>query len=478
MKLNELTVGELLRKFEAREATSEDALRATLAAIEGSQALNAYITVREAEALIEEAQQADLDRAAGGARPLSGVPIAVKDNMCTRGLRTTAASKMLADFVPPYDATAVRLLKEAGAIIVGKTNLDEFAMGSSNETSYFGPVHSPLGENIIPGGSSGGSAAAVAANLCAAAVGSDTGGSVRQPASHTGIIGLKPTYGRISRYGLIAFASSLDQIGPMTKSVEDAAILLGVLSGQDRMDSTSAAAEVPNFLASLDKGVEGLTIGIPKEYFEAEVGIDEAVIANTRAAIATLEAAGATVKEISLPHTQYAVATYYLICTAEASSNLARYDGARYGYRSEAKTLVDMYEKTRAEGFGDEVKRRIMLGTFVLSSGYYDAYYRKAQQVRALIRQDFERAFAEVDLIVTPTTPSPAFEFGEKSDDPLQMYLEDIYTVSSNLAGIPGISLKSGASASGLPTGVQILAPVFMEETLFRAANILDRRSA
>ncbi|MFU8803606.1 MAG: Asp-tRNA(Asn)/Glu-tRNA(Gln) amidotransferase subunit GatA [Bradymonadaceae bacterium] len=477
MKLNELTLAELGRKLDAKEVSAEEVLGATLEAIEAESGLNAFITVRETDDLMEEARAADAARASGTAGALSGIPIAVKDNMCTRGLRTTAASRMLEDFVPPYDATAVRKLKEAGAIILGKTNLDEFAMGSSNESSYFGRVHNPAGEEVIPGGSSGGSATAVAAHLCAAALGSDTGGSVRQPASHTGIVGLKPTYGRISRYGLIAFASSLDQIGPMTKSVEDAALLLQVLAGHDPLDSTSAAVDVPDFKASLDKGVEGLRIGIPKEYFEAEVGIDEAVVRNTRAAIATLEAAGANVKDISLPHTQYAVATYYLICTAEASSNLARYDGARYGYRARASNLADMYENTRAEGFGDEVIRRIMLGTFVLSTGYYDAYYKKAQQVRTLIRQDFERAFAEVDLIVTPTTPSAAFAFGEKTD-PLQMYLEDIYTVSSNLAGLPGISLPSGASTSGLPTGVQVLAPIFQEETLFRGANVLDRRWA
>jgi aspartyl-tRNA(Asn)/glutamyl-tRNA(Gln) amidotransferase subunit A len=478
MKLNELSASSLLAKLTAGEVSSVEAVEATLEAIEGASGLGAFITLRQAEALVEEAKQADAARKAGSAGPLCGVPVAVKDNLCTKDLRTTAASRMLADFVPPYDATAVRKLKEAGAIIVGKTNLDEFAMGSSNETSYFGKVENPVAAGRIPGGSSGGSAAAVAAHLCAAALGSDTGGSVRQPASHTGIVGLKPTYGRISRYGLIAFASSLDQIGPMTKSVEDAALLLNVLAGRDPMDSTSAAEAVPDFLASLKGGVEGLTIGIPKEYFEAEVGIDESVIANTRDAIAALEAAGAKVKDISLPHTQYAVATYYLICTAEASSNLARYDGARYGYRAEAKSLVEMYEKTRAEGFGDEVKRRIMLGTFVLSTGYYDAYYRKAQQVRALIRKDFEDAFADVDLIVTPTTPSPAFGFGEKSDDPLQMYLEDIYTVSSNLAGIPGLSLKSGVNGDGLPTGVQLLAPAFREDTIFRAAHLLEQTLA
>ncbi|MBA2663912.1 MAG: Asp-tRNA(Asn)/Glu-tRNA(Gln) amidotransferase subunit GatA [Bradymonadaceae bacterium] len=480
MKLNELTMTQLKAKFDDGQATASAAVADVLSAIEAGQKYNAYITVCEADTLFARAERIDKARISGAPLgALAGVPIAIKDNMCMKGVRTTAGSRMLENFIAPYDATVVERLEAAGAIIVGKTNLDEFAMGSSNETSFFGPVKNPRDSETIPGGSSGGSAAAVAANLCSAALGSDTGGSVRQPASHTGTVGLKPTYGRVSRFGLIAFASSLDQIGPMTKSVEDAALLLEAIAGHDPRDATSVDRAVPAFQSFVAMGVEGMRLGIPREYFEAEAGVDPDVLANVRGAIQKLEEAGATIVDISLPHTEYAVATYYLIATAEASSNLARYDGVRYGYRAdEAKTLLEMYERTRAEGFGDEIKRRIMLGTFVLSTGYYDAYYRKAQQVRTLISQDFDRAFSKVDAIVTPTAPSAAFRFGQKSADPLQMYLEDIYTISCNLAGLPGISVPCGTNKAGLPTGLQMLAPRFEEATLFRVAGQCERSLA
>ncbi len=465
-----------LRERFADGSASPVELAAELFAAVEADPLNAFVSRTCEEELKQRAARAEAAYQGGEARPLEGIPIALKDNLCVAGGRTTAASRSLADFVAPYDATVVTKLRDAGAIFVGKTNLDEFAMGSSNENSHFGPVLNPVDNERVPGGSSGGSAVAVAADLCAASLGSDTGGSIRQPAAHCGVVGMKPTYGRVSRFGLIAFASSLDQIGPFTKTVADAAAMLQVISGECRHDMTSARVEVPDFSAELDAGTKGLRVGVPREYFEVDGGMNEEVAENVRAAIDRLREEGAEVVDISLPHTRHAVATYYLIATAEASSNLARYDGARYGHRAEgAANLAEMYERSRSEGFGDEVKRRIMLGTYVLSAGFYDAYYRKAQQVRTLIKRDFERAFADVDAIVGPTTPTPAFRLGEKTDDPLEMYLEDIFTISCNLAGVPGISVPVRPTSQGLPVGFQIMTPWFEEPRALRIAAAVER---
>ena len=434
--------------------------------------LNAFLTVNRegalaAAAAVDATIQQDLAQ-----KPLAGIPVALKDNLCTEGLRTTCASKILGNYQPPYTATAVQKLLDAGAIILGKTNLDEFAMGSSNENSAYGPARNPHNEAYVPGGTSGGSAAAVAAGLAPVALGSDTGGSIRQPASFCGVIGMKPTYGRVSRYGLVAHASSLDQIGPLANSAEDAARVLNVIAGRDRYDATSANVDVPNYLASLSGDMKGLRIGVPPECFGE--GLHAEVKAKVEAAIAQLKAQGAELVEVSLPHTKYAVAVYYLISTAEASSNLSRYDGVRYGVRAEAaRTLAEMYRKTREQGFGAEVKRRIMLGTFALSSGYYDAYYEKAQRVRTMLVQDFERAFEKCDVIVTPTAPTPPFKIGEKSDDPLAMYLGDIYTVTINLAGLPAISVPCGRSSESLPIGVQFIGKPFDESRLLQVAQCL-----
>jgi aspartyl-tRNA(Asn)/glutamyl-tRNA(Gln) amidotransferase subunit A len=396
--------------------------------------------------------------------------------MVTKGIRTTAGSKILQNFIPPYDCTAVARLEAAGAIILGKMNCDEFAMGSSNENSAYGPVRNPRDQSRVPGGSSGGSAAAVAAGTAVATLGSDTGGSIRQPASFCGVVGLMPTYGRVSRYGLIAFASSLDHIGPLTRTVKDAAIVLRVIAGRDPLDSTSADVPVPDYEADLAKPVSGLRIGVPKEYFGE--GLDAEVRAAVEAGIARLRGAGCEIVPISLPHTAYAIPTYYVIATAEASANLARFDGVRYGYRSNnARTLSEMYRRSRDEGFGPEVKRRIMLGTYALSSGYYDAYYLKAQRVRTLLTGDFEAAFQKVDAIVTPTAPTPAFKLSEKADDPLSMYLADIYTVTADLAGVPGISVPCGTTQSGMPIGLQILGRHFDESTVLRVASSIELNS-
>jgi aspartyl-tRNA(Asn)/glutamyl-tRNA(Gln) amidotransferase subunit A len=462
------------------EVSAQEVAERTWSEIQASSSFGCFLHVPEEDALLAQAAAVDLALSRGeDLGLLAGVPIAVKDNLCTSDMPTTAASRMLEGFRPPYDATVVERLRAAGAILIGKTNLDEFAMGSSNETSYFGTVRNPCDPQRIPGGSSGGSAAAVALDLCCASLGSDTGGSVRQPASHCGVVGLKPTYGRVSRYGLIAFASSLDQVGPITKNVHDASVLLRVIAGHDARDMTSSVEAVPAYGSSLDQGVEGLRIGLPREYFvfeDSDSGIDPEVVSRVSAAVDALREAGATFVELSLPHTQYAVATYYLIATAEASSNLARYDGVRFGHRaSEPSSLSDLYSRSRSEGFGAEVKRRILLGTFVLSAGYYDAYYGKAQQVRTLIKRDFDEAFGQVDVILTPTTPSPASLLGEKVDDPLQMYLEDIYTISANLAGIPAMSVPYGRTSGGLPVGVQLLAPHFEEERLFRVGRQCER---
>ncbi len=422
------------------------------------------------ESALYQAKEADRKIAAGEDAPLLGIPLALKDLICTKGARTTCSSRYLDKFVAPYDATVTERLKRAGAVIIGKTNMDEFAMGSSNENSWHHPTLNPWARDRVPGGSSGGSAAAVGANECMAALGSDTGGSIRQPASFCGITGLKPTYGRVSRFGLVAFASSLDQIGPMTKTVEDAALLMNVIGGKDPLDSTSAENALPDFTKALKGEIKGLKLGIPKEYFTS--GIDPEVEQAVREAIKTLESLGMQTVEVSLPHTDYAVATYYILACAEASTNLSRYDGVRYGYRSEkSDNLLDMYLNTRSEGFGEEVKRRIILGTFVLSSGYYDAYYLKGQKARTLIKQDFEDAYKKCDLIVAPTCPAPAFKLGEKLDDPLQMYLADIYTISANLAGIPALSIPCGFTIDNLPIGLQLMGRHFDEETLLKVGH-------
>lgn len=436
--------------------------------------LGAFLTLNR-DAAYQRAEQLDQELKQGmPLNTLTGVPVAIKDVISTQGLRTTCASKILQNYVPPYQATAVERLLDAGAIILGKTNCDEFAMGSSNENSGYWPVRNPWDLDRVPGGSSGGSAAAVAADLCMAALGTDTGGSVRQPASFCGIVGLKPTYGRVSRYGLVAFASSLDQIGPMTKSVDDAARMLGVIAGLDRYDSTSSDCPVPDYHAALTGEVKGIRLGVPREYFGA--GLDAEVKQAVYAAIDRLADMGLDVVEISLPHTEYAISCYYIIATAEASSNLARYDGVRYTSRSaHSATLRQMYQRTRDEGFGAEVKRRIMLGTYVLSAGYYDAYYLKAQKVRTLIRRDFDEAFQQCHVIVAPTSPTVAFRLGERTDDPLQMYLADIYTVTANLAGIPGISIPCGLSGDGLPIGLQFLGRHFDEARLLCLAHAYER---
>lgn len=450
-----------------------DSVFKRIAAVEDR--VHAYITLLH-DAAREQARAADekLKRNEGGY--LTGIPIAIKDILCTSGIRTTCGSKILENFIPPYDATVIAGLKAQAAVFTGKTSMDEFAMGSSNETAFFGPVHNPWNLDCVPGGSSGGSAAAVAAEECIAALGSDTGGSIRQPASLCGVVGLKPTYGRVSRFGLVAFASSLDQIGPITKDVEDAAVLLSCISGYDPRDATSVNCPVPDYTKALKPEAGGLRIGIPKEYFIA--GLDPQVEDAVRKALAVLEQQGATIREISLPHTEYAVAVYYLIAPAEASSNLARYDGVKYGFRSpEYGNLREMYERTRSEGFGPEVKRRIMLGTYALSAGYYDAYYKKASQVRTLIRRDFETAFKDCDLIVTPTAPAPAFKLGEKLNDPLSMYLSDIFTIPANLAGLPGISVPCGLSNDGLPIGLQIIGNLFEEEKVLHCAYCFEQNT-
>ena len=440
-------------------------------------ALHAFVRLR-AEAARAEARQADARRARGERRSvLDGIPVAIKDNLVKRGEPTTCASRILAGFVSPYDATAVARLDAAGAIVVGATNLDEFAMGSSTENSAFGPTRNPWDLARTPGGSSGGSAAAVAAGVVPIAFGSDTGGSIRQPASFCGVVGVKPTYGRVSRWGLVAYASSLDQIGVLARSAADAAAALEVICGHDPRDSTSLPEPAPRLVQALSGDVSGLVIGLPREYLDTS-GAEPEVLDAVRSAVSLLESAGAKVREVSLPHTPHAVAAYYLIATAEASSNLARYDGVRYGHRAAgANGLTEMYLRTRSEGFGSEVKRRIVLGTYVLSAGYYDAYYRKAQQVRTLLRRDFEAAFRGCDVIATPTCPEVAFPIGSKSDDPVRMYLSDVYTVSANLAGLPGVSLPCG-SLNGLPIGLQLLAPALDEATLLRVADAYQRRTA
>ena len=475
--LNQLTISELTARLARREVSSREAVQSCLdqiARVDGQ--IHAFISHDAADALAQ-ADAADqlLAQGGGGAsRPLLGVPIAVKDVLAVKGQPLNCASKILGNFISPYDATVIEKLKAAGAVVFGRLNMDEFAMGSSTENSAFGLTRHPWDVTRIPGGSSGGSAAAVTADECIASLGTDTGGSVRQPAALCGCVGLKPTYGRVSRYGLVAYASSLDQIGPMTKDVRDAATLLGVISGVDQRDSTSVPEPVPNYVAALDGKIKGLKLGLPKEYMVG--GLDAEVKAAVDAAVKQYEKLGAEIVEISLPHTDYAIATYYIIATAEASANLARFDGIRYGARVEGNDPIELYSKTRGAGFGAEVKRRIILGTYVLSSGYYDAYYLRAQKVRTLIRNDFLKAYETVDAIITPTTPTAAFKAGEKSDDPLQMYLSDIFTISCNLAGICGVSLPCGFTQNPkLPIGLQLLGKPFGEETLLKIAHAYEQ---
>jgi aspartyl-tRNA(Asn)/glutamyl-tRNA(Gln) amidotransferase subunit A len=434
--------------------------------------LNAYLTLSQGRAFAQADRVDALVAAGKPLPPLAGVPLAVKDVVSTRGVRTTCGSKILENYIPPYDATAVERLETAGAVILGKTNCDEFAMGSSNENSAYGPVRNPAALDRVPGGSSGGSAAAVAAGLAVVSLGTDTGGSIRQPGAFCGIPAMMPSYGRVSRYGLIAFASSLDRIGPFATNVRDVAAVMQVIAGRDANDSTSTTAPVPNYQAEADKPVKGLRIGIPKEYFGA--GMDAEVRKKVEAGIEVLRQLGCDIREIRMPHTDYAIAVYYIIATAEASSNLARYDGVRYGLRVDGDSLLSMYRKTRGAGFGAEVKRRIVLGTYVLSAGYYDAYYLKGQKVRALIAQDFREAFTKVDAIVTPTSPVPAFKLGERTNDPLQMYLADIYTVTGSLAGVPGISVPCGKVAGKLPVGLQIFGPPFGEARVLQLAQAFE----
>jgi aspartyl-tRNA(Asn)/glutamyl-tRNA(Gln) amidotransferase subunit A len=464
-------------KLGRRELSSRELTAAVFARIDATDGqLQSYISLARASAEAAAAQADELLASGTPAAPLAGIPIAVKDNLLTRGIRTTCASKILGDFMPPYDATVIARLRAQGAVVLGKTNLDEFAMGSSTENSAFFPTRNPWDLTRVPGGSSGGSAAAVAADQCIAALGTDTGGSIRQPAAFCGIVGLKPTYGRVSRYGIIAFASSLDQVGPMTKDVRDAALLLEAVAGYDPADSTSAARPVPNFRAGLNGEVRNLRVGVPREYFVS--GIQRDTDLAVRAAIRELEKSGAVIEELSLPHTDSAVAVYYLVATAEASSNLARYDGMRFGRRRAGRDLSETYSLSRAEGFGAEVKRRIMLGTYALSAGYYDAYYLKAQQVRSLIRRDFQEAFRRVDVIVTPTSPATAFKLGEKIREPLEMYLSDIYTIAANLAGLPALSLPCGFDRAGLPIGLQIIGKPFDEATMLNLAYGYEQSTA
>jgi len=478
--LSELTAHAALDLLAAGDLTSVDLTRSVLERVDASEGqINAYISVN-AESALATAANVDRRRQSGGSLgPLAGIPMAIKDVLCVRGGRTTCGSAILSDYVAPYDATVVARVLAADAVVIGKTNMDEFAMGSSTENSHFGPTRNPVDPTRVPGGSSGGSAAAVAACETTLALGSDTGGSVRQPAGYCGVVGLKPTYGRVSRYGLVAYASSLDQVGPIARDVEDAALLLGVVAGHDPRDATSVDRPVPDYRAKLNEGVKGLKVGLAGEFFAD--GLEPEIRAAIESAAEQLRGAGAELVDVSLPvagHADYCVACYYVIAMAEASANLSRYDGVKFGHRTtSADDLQQMYHRTRSEGFGAETKRRIMLGTYVLSAGYYDAYYRKAQQVRTLIRQDFEAAFEQCDLLLSPVAPTTAFRLGEQIDDPLTMYLNDIYTVSVNLAGIPGISVPVAADADGLPIGAQLLARPFEEEVLLRGARVLEQSS-
>jgi aspartyl-tRNA(Asn)/glutamyl-tRNA(Gln) amidotransferase subunit A len=477
-QLTDLTIAEAREGLRGKSFSARELAEAHLHAIDAAnEALNTYV-LKTPERALEMAKASDVRIKAGEAGPLEGIPLGIKDLFCTKGVRTTACSHILDGFTPTYESTVTENLWAAGAVMLGKLNNDEFAMGSSNETSYYGPVVNPWqrkGSNakLVPGGSSGGSSAAVAARLCMGATATDTGGSIRQPAAVTGTVGIKPTYGRCSRWGIVAFASSLDQAGPIARTVQDAAILLQVMASHDLKDTTSADVPVPNFEAALGKGVKGLTIGIPKEY--RVPGMASEIEALWQSGIAWLRDAGANIEEVSLPHTKYALPSYYIVAPAEASSNLARYDGVRYGLREKGSDVISMYENTRAAGFGQEVKRRILIGTYVLSAGYYDAYYLKAQKVRTLIKRDFDQAFKRVDAILTPTTPGPAFALGEKSGDPVEMYLNDIFTVTVNMAGLPGMSVPAGLSSEGTPLGLQLIGMPFDEETLFSVGSVIEK---
>jgi aspartyl-tRNA(Asn)/glutamyl-tRNA(Gln) amidotransferase subunit A len=471
-----LTITQAQHLLRSRELSAVELTHACLDRIRAVEPrLNAFITVCEEQALAQ-ARDADLRLGSGDAPALCGIPLAIKDIYATKGVRTTCASKILENFVPTYDATVIARLRAEGAVFVGKANLDEFAMGSSTENSAFGPTRNPCDLERVAGGSSGGSAAAVAADECLGSLGTDTGGSIREPAAFCGVVGIKPTYSRVSRFGVIAYASSLDQVGPFAKTVRDAAILLRSLAGADRADSTCSTRPVPDYERALSGEVKGLRIGVPKEYFVE--GMQPEVEEGARGALKHYESMGAATVEVSLPHTDYAIAAYYLIATAEASANLERYDGIRYGLRVDADSLADLYRRSRGRGFGAEVKRRIMLGTFALSTGYYDAYYLKAQKVRTLIKRDFEQAFERCDLIVTPTAPTTAFRLGEKMSDPLQMYLSDIFTISVNLAGLPGMALPCGYDRQGMPIGLQLIGPAFGEEIILRAGDAYERSGA
>ncbi len=470
MKLYELTISQAAAQLRDRRISSRELTQAVLERIDAVEGrICAFISI-QADLALAQADTADKMIAEGRSTPLTGIPLALKDLICTEGIRTTCASRILENFIPPYDATVVRKLKNAGAVLIGKVNMDEFAMGSSTENSAFKTTHNPWDVSRIPGGSSGGSAAAVAADMCLGSLGSDTGGSIRQPASHCGVVGMKPTYGRVSRFGLVAFASSLDQIGPITKDMRDCALMLNAISGHDPQDSTSVPEPVPDYTSFLNGDLKGLVAGIPKEY-HASAGLDPEVASAVNRAVQTLQDLGVRCVEVSLPHTEYAVAAYYVIAPCEASSNLARYDGVKYGFRDQAAgSLIDMYRNTRSKGFGLEVQRRIILGTYSLSAGYYDAYYGKASQVRTLIMDDFKNAFQSCDLLLSPVTPTPAFTIGDNTDDPLTMYLSDVFTLSANLAGIPGMSVPCGFSAGGLPIGLQLMGPHFSEGTLLKTA--------
>ncbi len=474
MKPYELTIAQALTRMEQGELSAFELTTSCLDRIDAiDKEVTAFITV-DRDGAMAQAENADRQRKSGWAGKLCGIPLSVKDLLCTQGLRTTCGSKMLEGFIPPYDATVVEKLKSEGAVIVGKTTMDEFAMGSTSESCAFGVPENPWKKGYVAGGSSGGSAVSVAARECLGSLGSDTGGSIRQPASLCGIVGMKPTYGRVSRYGLTAFASSLDQVGPLTRNVTDCALLMDVISGYDQMDSTSVQREVPSYDSSLTDGVAGLRVGVPREYFTE--GLDEQVKKIIYHSIEVLREKGAKIIDVSLPHTEYCVAVYYLIAPSEASSNLARYDGALYGYRDmTADTLLEMYKQTRSIGFGAEVKRRILIGTYALSSGYYDAYYKKASQVRTLIQNDFNAAFTACDVLISPVTPTAAWKKGENIEDPLALYMSDILTLSANLAGIPGMSVPGGFTSDGLPVGVQLQAAHFQEETLLQTAFNLEQ---
>ncbi len=474
MKPFEMNIAQALAMLDKKDLSAVELTRSCLDRIDEIDGdIGAFITV-DREGALRQAEAADRKRKAGRAGKLCGIPLSIKDLLSTKGMRTTCGSKILADYIPPYDATVVDKLKKEDAVIVGKVTMDEFAMGSTSETCAFGVPRNPWKKGYVAGGSSGGSAASVAAYECFASLGSDTGGSIRQPASLCGVVGLKPTYGRVSRFGLAAFASSLDQVGPICRTVEDCALMMNVISGYDKLDSTSVRQDIPDYTASLTPGLQGVRVGVPREYFTA--GLDREVEAIVRNAIDVLKGQGAEIIEVSLPHTEYCVAVYYLIAPSEASSNLARYDGVHYGYRNiEADSLLEMYKRSRSEGFGAEVKRRILIGTYALSSGYYDAYYKKASQVRTLILNDFKKAFEVCDLLVSPVTPTAAWRMGENTDDPLAVYMSDILTISANLAGVPGMSVPGGYTASGLPVGVQLQGAHFREEILLRAGFNLEQ---